>query len=291
MRADQAERASDAEATLAFGVRRLGFRGALYTAGGAAGLIAALLFRRNLGAEFMLLRNLGVIGVGPAEALASAGEWFALLESNPLVGLTLFNVFDLVNYALLGVMFLALCAALGAALYPGLRRANRRVMTIAVVLGLAGIVIAFASSRAFAMLSLSQRYAAATGTERAMLLAEGEKLLRVDNPGALYHRLGPTLALFLVTLAGLMIAVAMVRSPVFSRATGTLGLLAEGLQIGYFVALAIAPMPALLAILPSAAAPFRLVWYLLIGRRLLQLAAGETGDGGSTVLSFSRGGR
>lgn len=257
------------------GVGRLRLRRWLYRAGGAAARIAALLFRRNLAAEFVLLRAVGVIGSGPTEVPSGVGEWFALLERNPLVGLTLFNVFDLVNYALLGVMFLALGATLGA----GLRRARKRVMAAALVLGFAGIVIALASSRAFGMLSLGQRYAAATGTERAMLLGEGEKLLRVDNPGALSHGLGPTLALFLVTLAAVMIAVAMVRSPVFSRATGTLGLVAEGAQMGYFAALALAPTPALLAIPPSAAAPFRLVWYLLIGRRLFQLAAAEQGDG------------
>jgi hypothetical protein len=237
--------------------------------------MAALLFRRNLAAEFVLLRELGVIGFRATAVPDSAVEWFALLDGNCLISLTLFNVFDLVNYALLGVMFLALYAAL----YAALRRASRRVMAMACGLGLAGIVIGFASSRAFAMLSLSQRYAAATGTERAMLVAEGEKLLLVDNPGTLYHGAGPTLALFLVTLAAVMIAVAMVRSPVFSRTTGFLGLAAEGLQMGYFVVLALAPTPALLAIPPSAAAPFRLVWYLLIGRRLVRLAWGDRGDG------------
>lgn len=262
------------------GMQRRGFRRSLYRAGGAAALIAALLFRRNLGAEFVLLRALGVIGSGPTAVPTSAGEWFALLDANRLIGLTLFNVFDLVNYALLGVMFLALSAALGAAL----RRTNGRVVAIAVVLGLAGVIVAFASSRAFAMLSLSQRHAAATAAEQAMLLAEGARLLRVDNPGALYHGAGPTLALFLVTLAAVMIAVAMVRGTVFSRAMGTLGLAAEGVQLLYFVALVLAPLPVLLAIPSSLAAPFRLVWYLLIGRRLFQLAS-KDGRDGETALN------
>jgi hypothetical protein len=258
------------------GTAGLRLRRGLYIAGGVAALIAALLFRRNLAAEFALLRELGVIGVGPTAVPSSAGEWFALLARNRLIGLLLFNVFDLVNYALLGVMFVAL--------YAVLRHAGRKVMAVALALGLAGIVVAVASSQAFPILSLGERYAAATTeTEQAMLLAEGEKLLLVDNPSALYHGAGPTLALFLVTVAAVMTSIAMVRSPVFTRTTAYLGLAAEGLQMGYFVAVALALPPALLAIPPSAAAPFRLVWYLLIGRRLLQLAAAGKGDGGGTV--------
>jgi hypothetical protein len=243
----------------------------LYRVGGAAVLIAALLFRRNLAAEFALLRSLGVIG-GPTAVPSSASEWFDLLARNRLIGLLLFNVFDLVNYALLGVMFLAL--------YAALRGSGRRVMVIALILGLVGIVIALASSRAFPMLLLSGRYAALSGTERATLLVEGEKLLRVDNPGVLYPGTGPTLALFLVTVAAVMVAIGMLRSPVFSRATAYLGIVAEGVQLLYFVALALVPLPVLLAIPPSLAAPFRLVWYLLIGRRLFQLAAVERADEG-----------
>jgi len=271
------KRAEETSISHTRGSARLRLRRWLYVAGGAAALIAALLFRRNLGAEYVLLREFGIIGSGPTAVPTGASEWLALLARNQLVGLTLFNIFDLVNYALLGVMFLALRAALCAAL----RTANGRMMAIAVVLGLAGIVIAFASSQAFAMRSLSPRYAAAgTETERAMILAQAEKLLSVDNPGALYPGMGPTVALFLVTLAALLISVVMLRSPIFGRPTAYLGLGAEGLQMGYFVALTLAPTPALLAIPPATAAPFRLVWYLLIGRRLLQLAARENTDPG-----------
>jgi hypothetical protein len=188
-----------------------------------------------------------------------------------LIGLTLFNVFDLVNYALLGVIFLAL--------YVALRRADRRLVAIAVVLGLGGVIVAFASSRAFPMLSLSRQYAAASEGERAVLLGEGERLLAVDNPGALYPGAGPTMALFLVTVAAVIVAIVMLRSPVFSRGTATVGLVGESVQLLYFVALALAPLPVLLAISSSLAAPFRLVWYLLIGRRLLQLARATKRDG------------
>lgn len=235
----------------------------LYRVGGVAALTAALVFRRNWGAEFLLLRMLGIISSGPQEAPGSAGEWFVLLQDHRLVGLILFNLFDLVNYALVGLILLGL--------YAALQRTRQGIAILAAACGLVGIAVAFASNQALAMLSLSERYAmTTTETEQMMLLAAGETLLAIDNPG-LYPGTGAYISLLLVTLASVMMAIAMARSEVFGRATGVVGLVAEMTQLGYFVALALAP--GLAALPPSLAAPFRLAWYLMLGRRLLQLGA------------------
>ncbi len=62
----------------------------LYRVGAMAALLAALLFRRNIGAEVSLF-----IGV---EAIpTTVADWYALLQANPFVGLSLLAVFDLVN--------------------------------------------------------------------------------------------------------------------------------------------------------------------------------------------------
>ena len=234
----------------------------LYKVGGAAALIAAVLFRRNLGAEFSLLRMIGIIDVGPTMAPSSAMDWFALLHDNRLIGLTMLETFDLVNYALVGLIYLAL--------YAALRRADAGSMALATAFGFVGIAVYLASNQAFAMLSLSDQYAAATtDAQRAMFLAAGEALLAINNPGAIDQGIGVTISLFLVTLAGLIISIVMLRSSIFSRATAIVGILAHGFGLGYFVALVFAP--AILALPPSISAPFLLVWYILIARRLFQL--------------------
>jgi hypothetical protein len=221
--------------------------------------VAAVLFRRNWGAEFLLLRNLGIIGVGPATAPGSAVEWFALLENHRLIGLTLLDLFDLVNYALVGLILLALC--------PALRRGREGAIAIAATCGFIGIAVYFASNQAFAMLSLSGRYAAATTEmQRSMLLAAGEALLAINQGTGFY------LSLLLVTLADFIVSLVMLGSGAFSRRTATVGLVAHGFQLSFFFALALAP--ALLGEPPSVAAPFRLAWYILIARRLLRLASG-----------------
>jgi hypothetical protein len=101
---------------------------------------------------------------------------------------------------------------------------------------------------------------------QAMLLAAGEALLAIHNPG------GVQLGLLLVALAGLIASVVMLRSRVFGKVTATAGLVANSLVLSYFVALPLAPAIAFL--FPAASAPFRLLWYVLIARRLFQLGRG-----------------
>ncbi len=229
----------------------------LYRIGGIAALIAALVFRRNLGSEISLFS---------AQTLPStASDWFTLFHDDKLLGLALLNLFDIVNYARVGLVFLAL--------YAALRRVNESYMKIAVSLGFVGVAVYFASNQAFSMLSLSDQYAAATtDAQRAVFLAAGEALLAINNPGAVYQGTGIYLSLLLVTLAGLIISIVMLRSGLFSRATAYAGILAHMLVLGYYVTLIFAPT---LTFVPHSAAAVPLViWEILIARRLFQLARG-----------------
>jgi hypothetical protein len=235
---------------------------ALYLAGGAAALIAVVLFRRNFSAELMLFKGFGLFSV-PASAPSSAIEWFTLFQENRFVGLALFGLFDLLNYALVGLIFLAL--------YGALRDVNKSAMLVAATFAFVGIAVYFASNQAFAMLSLSGRFAAApSDAERAIFLAAGEALLAIHNPGALYQGTGIYLSLLLLLLAGLLISIVMLRGAVFGRATAYTGILANLFNLAFFITLAFAP--AILWLPPTLAAPFRLAWYILIAVRLFQLA-------------------
>lgn len=234
----------------------------LYKLSGAAALIAVLLFRRWLGEEFLLLRSLGVFRSGPKSLPSSVIDWFSLLHTHRLIGLTLLNAFDLVNYALVGLMFLGL--------YAALRRVNRSYMTLAMAIGFVGIAVYFASNQAFSMLSLSDQYASATtDAERSVFLAAGQALLAISNPGVF----GQTAMSFLfVNLAGLIISIVMLRGNVFGKATAYVGVLANGFGLGYPIGLALAPKVLVIAVIAlSASACFLVIWYIQIARRLFQL--------------------
>jgi hypothetical protein len=200
--------------------------------------------------------DMGIIDMEPP---SSAFDWFALLQDNRFLGLVLLDLFDIVNYLLVGLIFLAL--------YGALRRANKAAMMVATASALVGIAVYLASNQAFALLALSDRYAAASADAmQAMFLAAGEALLAIHDPA------GVQLSLLLLALAGLIASVVMLRSRVFGKATATVGLVANSLVLTYFVALPV--VPAIAFVFPAASAPFRLLWYILIARRLFQLGGG-----------------
>ncbi len=233
----------------------------LYRLGGVAALVAALVFRRWLGAELSLFQGLGVLGPDTTAAAGGVRNWFNLLHAHPLIGLISLNALDLVNYALVGLIFLGV--------YAALRNTARSLATLALILAWAGIALFFASNQGFALLALSRQYfAAADDAQKSLLLSAGQTLLALSDPMAFGS--GVFWAFNFVTLSGLLLAAVMLRSGVFSRATGYLGLLANGLGLGYFLTVAFAPP---LTFIPlSGSAPLLLIWYLLIGARLLQLA-------------------
>ena len=227
-----------------------------------AALLTVFVFRRNLGAELMAFHGFGIFSV-PETMPVSATEWFVLLQSNPFVGLALLEVFDLVEYALVGLMFLAV----GVVLW----QSNRTMMLLSMISGLIGIAVYFASNQAFAMLSLSEHYAMATNdAQRAVFVSAGESLLAIQNPGVLDQGTGIYVSLFLVLLAGLLISLVMWQSDVFSKLTALTGILANGFMLTYYIALVFAPA---LVVLPFViSAPFRVVWYFLIAVKLFRLA-------------------
>jgi len=231
--------------------------------GGAAAWVAAIVFRRNLAEEYLLFRGLGIIRSGPTAFPDNPAAWFDLLHTHRLIGLTFLNLFDAINYALVGLIFLGL--------YAAVRRVNRGWMTLAMALTFVAIATYFASNQAFAMLSLSDQYSAApTDAERAALLAAAQALLAMHNAGANYGNSLYVSFLF-INLAGLIIATVMLRSSAFGKPAAGMGILANAFGLGYYVTMILAPA---LSFIPlSAAAPFLLIWYLLIGRKLFLLSS------------------
>ena len=235
---------------------------ALYITGGLAALLAVIIFRRNWSAELVISKGFGIFEI-PDPLPGSALEWFLLLQNDPFVGLSLLNLFDLINFALVGLIFLAL--------YAALRSVNKSLMLIAISIGLIGVAVYLASNQAWEMLSLSKQYAATTSdVQRSVLLTAGDVLLVTNHPEAPYQATGIYVGLFLVLSAGLLISIVMLQSDIFGKAVTVCGILANGLAMLGFIALAFGPTVSWIP--PTLSAPFRMIWYVLIALKLFKLA-------------------
>ena len=233
----------------------------LYKTGAIAAFIAIIVFRRNLSAEMDVFNDFGILEM-PAVQPQDAQAWFSLLQRSKITGLLLLNFGDVINYLLVGLLFTAIFAAL--------RKTNRVITTLAFALAIAGIIIFITSNQALPMLSLSRQYADAnTDAQRSLLLAAGDELLEIDNPGASPPGMGYLIGLLLVTLSGLIFSLTMLRSGIFNKTTAWMGLLSNGFQLFYFLLLVIAPVWVALPFVLSA--PFRITWYVMAALRLLKM--------------------
>ncbi|MFO7584234.1 MAG: hypothetical protein R6W69_05850 [Anaerolineales bacterium] len=222
----------------------------LYRVGAVAALLAALLFRRNIGAEVSLF-------TGVESIPTTVADWYALLQANPFVGLSLLAFFDLLNYALVGVIFLAL----GAALW----QVNQSATALALASGLVGVTLNLASNISLTMFSFSQRYATATSAaQRADLLAAGQAVLAGSDPLAAIPGTCALVGLLLVALAGLLFSLVLLPS---HRETATLGLLASGCDLAYCLVFPLTPIAPVYLLL-AAAGLFWMLWHLLVARVL-----------------------
>jgi len=196
---------------------------------------------------------------------STVSEWFDLFRASPLVGLINMDVLMLVDNALLAVVFLAL--------YAALRPASPSWMAMAVVLALVSITTYLASNTAFQMLSLSERYAnAATEAEKLSALAAGEAMIATWQGSAF------NASYVLSAVSILITAAVMLRSRVFSRWTGYVGLAFGTLSLVPASAGRIGLAFSLLSLIPMA------VWLVLIAWRLRRLGRGaEPGEGASVA--------
>jgi hypothetical protein len=218
----------------------------LYRTGAVAALLAALLFRRNFGAEVSLFTGVEAIPTTTA-------DWFALLQANPFVGLSFLAFFDLFNYILIGVIFLAL----GAALW----QVNKSATTLALASGLVGVTLNLASNISLTMLSFSQRYAAATSeAQRTDLLAAGQIVLAGNDPLAAIPGTIALVSLLLVALAGLLFSMLLLAS---HRVAAIVGLLASGCDLAYCLVFPLTPIAPVYLLL-AAAGLFWMIWHLLV---------------------------
>lgn len=216
----------------------------------AGGVAALLLIVYSLATMIQLT----VLGGQPA----TAAEAFRLLQQDRLVGLLRLDLPTVLALPLYYLLFLGLFAAL--------RREDPAPTTLATVLAFAGVTLALATPMGLSMLPLSDKYAAATSEEaRTLLLAAGEAILATD----MWHSTGAFVGGLLLQTGAVLVSIVMLRTSVFSRTTAYVGILTHGLDLLHVVLGPFVPRAGFLFM--AMAGPLYLLWFPLVGRRLLQL--------------------
>jgi hypothetical protein len=193
-------------------------------------------------------------------------EWFTLFQSNRLVGLLDLDLLMLAGYILYVPTLLAL--------YVALRRTNESFMAIATALGLISVVVYLTSNPSLSMLLLSEQYTGATSeAQRSLLLAAGQTML------AMWQGTAYDVGYVLSGVAGLIVALVMLRSNVFSKTTAYLGVATNALAL-------VPPTVGTFGIILSLLSLIPLIgWDVLVGRRLL-----EAGGIGTKVRNLTPSG-
>jgi hypothetical protein len=177
--------------------------------------------------------------------------WFALFQNSRLVGLLDLDLLLMVDQVLTMLIFLAL--------YVALRETSESFMAVGLVLGLASTVLFIASNPAFAMLSLSDQYAAATtDAQRAALLAAGQATMTMWQGSAFQA------SYFLGSIAPIIFSAVMLRTSLFSKATAYFGILANVIALGLYV-------PVIGTYISIFSVVFLWVWCILLGLRFFSL--------------------
>jgi hypothetical protein len=189
-------------------------------------------------------------------------DWFALLQNNWFLGLR--------NLGLLNIIMTLLGIPMFLALYTSLQDVDQPFPALALIFSLVGVAVFYSTNRAFSMFDLSHQYAAATtDAQKTILLAAGQAMLSVGES----HTPGTFMGFFLSELAGILISAVMLRSGIFNKAAAYSGMIGFSLLLAYDICVSFLPglsAPAL--IFAMAGGLLSLAWYVLIARRLSQLA-------------------
>jgi hypothetical protein len=213
----------------------------LYRAGGIAAFVMVLCIPIQAIIFFISPPPVTVIG------------WFTLFQKNAILGLLDMDLLLIFDQFLMSFIFLAL--------YMLLRHVNKSLVTIALMLGLGGIVIYFSSAAAFEMLNLSHLYAVATTEiQKSIVLSAGQAIYSTWQ-GTAFN------ASYLIGgIATLLLSIVMLRSSTFNKTIAYIG-------IAMSMFMAIPPTVGMIGMIFAMVSLLPLtVWIILIGRRLLELS-------------------
>ncbi|MBD3224816.1 MAG: hypothetical protein GF313_08810 [Caldithrix sp.] len=190
---------------------------------------------------------------------STAEEYFALYESNRIIGLLRDDFTSLFIIALYLFTFYSL--------YLALKREKSIYVTFLTILVFVGVICCFATHSGISMIHLSDKYASATTeVQRSQLISAGEAVIA----SGMWNSTAGFIAGILLQGVGVLISIVMLNNKVFRKLTIFSGLLANGLDlIQHLITPIFMPLGNIFLMI---AGPFYLIWFLMLGLDLLRLS-------------------
>jgi len=196
---------------------------------------------------------------------AAAVEILAMAQENPVLTFLRLDGLMILDYLLLVVVYLAL--------YAALKRSNPSLMLLGTALALIAFTLYLATNPAATMLVLAGKYSASGAAGAGIVSAAQAVLVNFQGTAFLVHYIVGGIAMMLVALA-------MLRSDVFSRTTALAGLTSGAMML---VPVTFGTIGLLFAL--GSLVPF-IIWFVLIALRLFRMSAG---DNHAAVVAGPRG--
>ena len=179
--------------------------------------------------------------------------WFELFRNKPFIGLLDLDLLLIVDQILVGIIMIAL--------YYLLRKANPSLMAIALLLAVLGIAAYFASTAAFEMLTISNKFhAARTMLEKSMYESAGQAVL------AAWQGTAFNFGYVMEGIGLLLTAIVMLKSRIFGKFTAWVGIVVGVMALLPPTAGTVGMIFALGSLVPLE------IWDILVARRLFQLS-------------------
>jgi len=188
----------------------------------------------------------------------TATEAFSMLQTNRILGL--------LRMDLLTVIFIPLYYLIFLGIFLALHGKNNPWSIIALLSVFVGVTLFLATPSVLSMLSLSDKYAAATSeNQQGQIIAAGEAVLASD----MWHGTGAIFGGILIQFGALVFSILMLPGNVFNRVTAYVGIITHVLDFAHFFFLFL--IPSFGVILLAIAGTLYLLWFPLIGVRLIRI--------------------
>ncbi len=231
----------------------------LYRIAGAAALFSLIVALADIIITFF------PEGVAPDPGMGSVIDWFALYQRNVFMGLRGLGLFNIVNM---------ICTTLVMfALYRVHRQSRPVFLAIVVMMYFGAAVLYISNNAAVPMAVLSSKYAAATSEmQRNAFISAGEALLARGED----FTPGSFLGFFLSEAALIAISIEMVRSRIFGRAVGIIGIVGFSLLTLFTIWATFIPVFYDIAMLPAMVGGIlSLVWYFRVSLQFFRFAQSD----------------